>query len=1325
MSKNLRHFLFYTFSIFIVLTTINSGFSQDKYWVNGTGDWNDINHWSEISGGNSGASIPTETDNVIFDNNSFTSNDQTVLIRKSVICKDFNWSVTNFQPTLKSKSFLFKTNTKAELQVYGSLIVNESINNEFFGDIILKSSGKSILQSDSQLEADIIIDAKKGEYGLAKDFITEGDIYLKSGTFNTNDYNIETNAFVGSGSEERKIILHSSEITTSVWDFEQYDNLDYSIGDYKIIYIDKKIDIKAGIMPVTSKKDGTKGFLNWEDIVVNSPKCNAGNDGSITVSVKDGSPNYIYTLHDGPTTSDPIFKTVTIPDTVYTFIDLEAKTYRVVVEDNNGLGGHLENPVVVTEPDELDAGSVTVKTPLTCYDGNDAELEANPLGGTEPYTYQWLRSKDGTLTNWDTLSSASSNSKILSDDVKRGIYRALINDANGCGDPLGLESNFAFQKPPLSSSEIPDPIDGGSIGSDQFACYNGDPVAFTNIISASGGSGIRIYDWEYQSNCAGGWTLLGVDSETYDIPAGITETRCYRRSATNLCGTVYSDTVTITVYAQLDGGTIGSDQTICYNTSPAGFTDDVSPSGGTGLTYQWEIKVGAGAWTPILGATGLTYTELGLLTETTMYRRVSTSGSGCGSINSNEITITLYGQMDGGSISNNQTICYGGDPASFNDDVSPSGGNGAWTYDWEYQTNCVGVWTSLGVNNLIYDIPNGLTETRCYRRVASNDCDPVYSNEITVTVYGQLDGGTIGSDETICYNTSPAGFTDDVSPSGGTGLTYQWEIKVGAGAWTPILGATGLTYTELGLLTETTMYRRVTTSGGGCGSINSNEITITVYGQLDGGTIGSDETICYNTSPAGFTDDVSPSGGTGLSYQWEIKVGAGAWTPILGATGLTYTELGLLTETTMYRRVSTSGSGCGSINSNEITITVYGQLDGGTIGSDETICYNSSPAEFTDDVSPSGGTGLSYQWEIKVGAGAWTPILGATGLTYTELGLLTETTMYRRVSTSGSGCGSINSNEITVTVLSELLVAIGKPTPFLIDSTSTHIDVYVDINHNWIDLLGVYLVSPLDSVVELKPECPGGVPGLWEDSVTNKFYNDPLDSAATLSAMDGCNPISGRFKFSGEWKKKLHGQDPANGSWRIRIIDYVNWGGVAGYLEEATITFSDTNAVGVFESVLYSDSTIHTLINKNTGANPTITDFALPITGLTTSCFGICDAKAVATASGGQPPYNPNDFKWSTSLDFSSSFATGDTVVLCVGKYYVQVTDSHGCTAIDSVSVGEPPEIYIIDDTVAHNICNGYADGKVMLEFAGGRGALKYTYDGSIYHSSGDRKSVV
>ena len=101
MSKNFRHRIYSFLTIIIVSLLANNVIAQNRYWVNGSGLWKDTNHWSEVSGGEMGASIPTVENNVIFDNNSFTADNQTVLIKESVVCKDFIWNLENVKPTIK------------------------------------------------------------------------------------------------------------------------------------------------------------------------------------------------------------------------------------------------------------------------------------------------------------------------------------------------------------------------------------------------------------------------------------------------------------------------------------------------------------------------------------------------------------------------------------------------------------------------------------------------------------------------------------------------------------------------------------------------------------------------------------------------------------------------------------------------------------------------------------------------------------------------------------------------------------------------------------------------------------------------------------------------------------------------------------------------------------------------------------------------------------------------------------------------------------------------------------------------------------------------
>jgi hypothetical protein len=59
----------------------------DRYWVGGSGSWNSTTKWSTTSGGASGASVPTSSDNAIFDANSGTAH-FIVTVTDNATCAD-------------------------------------------------------------------------------------------------------------------------------------------------------------------------------------------------------------------------------------------------------------------------------------------------------------------------------------------------------------------------------------------------------------------------------------------------------------------------------------------------------------------------------------------------------------------------------------------------------------------------------------------------------------------------------------------------------------------------------------------------------------------------------------------------------------------------------------------------------------------------------------------------------------------------------------------------------------------------------------------------------------------------------------------------------------------------------------------------------------------------------------------------------------------------------------------------------------------------------------------------------------------------------------
>ena len=854
----------------------------------------------------------------------------------------------------------------------------------------------------------------------------------------------------------------------------------------------------------------------------NSPVCY---NGTINLtSGPDGMVSYSWTS----TSTTPFTSTLQNPS-ITNATPNNSGNYTVTVTDGNSCVNNATTIVLVYNDNN---GGVIASDQSICYNGDPAAFTntTSPSGGDNSWTYSW-ESKVGAGA-WTAISGAN----------------AITYDA-----PLGLTQTTQYRRAATNGCAtvysntitvtVYSAMDGGTIAADQSICYNGNPAAFTNTLSPSGGNGAWTYSWESKVGIGTWTTISGATAITYDAPAGLTQTTDYRRLATNSCGTVYSNTVTVTVYTAQDAGVIAADQSICYNGDPAAFTSTTDPSGGNGAwTYSWESKVGAGAWTAIAGTNVLAYDVPAGLTQTTLYRRAATNA--CGTVYSNSITVTVYAALNGGTISGDQSLCYNSDPANITSTTGPSGGNGAWTYSWESQTNCSGAWTAIaGANGLTYDPPANQTTTLCYRRASTNSCGTIYSNTVTITIYANIDGGVIASDQTVCSGGDPLAFTNTTSPSGGNGAwTYAWESKVGAGAWTAISGATALTYNVPAGITQTTQYRRGATNS--CGTGYSNTITVTVSNAVDGGTIGTDKLICYNGDPAAFTDVVSPSGGSGAwTYAWESKVGAGAWTAIAGANAITYDVPAGLTQTTQYHRISTNA--CGSGTSNAITVTVYADVSGGTIAASQNVCYNGDPAAFTSTLDPSGGNGTwTYSWESRIGAGAWTAISGANALTYDVSSGITQTTDYRRVATGF--CGTVNSNVVTLTVYSVLdggVIAVDQSVcnggdPVAFTSTTAPSGGNGAFTYSWESKFGAGAWTPISGATAITYDVSSGITQttLYRRAATNlcgTLYSNTLTITVYAALSGGSISANQTICYNGDPDVFTNTTSPSggNGTW--------------------------------------------------------------------------------------------------------------------------------------------------------------------------------------------------
>ncbi|MBK7629129.1 MAG: hypothetical protein IPJ16_18360 [Bacteroidales bacterium] len=148
-----------------------------------------------------------------------------------------------------------------------------------------------------------------------------------------------------------------------------------------------------------------------------------------------------------------------------------------------------------------------------------------------------------------------------------------------------------------------------------------------------------LYQWYSSPDNSTDCCLGSSTSQNYQPPA-LTSKTYYRKAIINSCNTVYTNTITIDVRTDLSTGSIGSNQTICYNEIPAIIATLSNPSGASNsFTYAWESSLDNSTFNAIPGATLVSYQSTAL-TQTTYFRK-KVIDANCSYKYTNTVTVTI------------------------------------------------------------------------------------------------------------------------------------------------------------------------------------------------------------------------------------------------------------------------------------------------------------------------------------------------------------------------------------------------------------------------------------------------------------------------------------------------------------------------------------------------------------------------------------------------------------------------------------------------------------------------------------------------------------
>jgi gliding motility-associated-like protein len=1259
--------LIYALISFVLLSVAQ----ENRYWVNGSGKWQDKSHWALTSGGLGGADIPTEKENVFVDANSGLTVKDVIYIKQLIKTKDF---------TLSSP---VRIKGKRNIIIEGSVKVSDKVQlRKFKGDFVFASSKKQSIDIPVKLNSNIVFNGKNGTWNFESDINTKRDIILEKGTVNTNDKTVKALAFSTIGSKPRGLNLGKSEIIVENWNFAESKNLEFDATKSNIqITNDFQENFKTkGLVYNSIGQSSGKAapsYTMWATpqdplcpINAPDPLNPAKRYGSITITFSDAATYYVKLLNgttgiETQKSGNPVI-----------FNTLEPADYLISSTLNNDYSGPYKFAIntINDRPDEMTA-TIYLLTHADCY-GDPIGLTVTPGGGTLPYDdaiFSWL----GGLPP----GFSASGKNIVAPNQQ--IYSATIYDANHCEftapdnytyylgngwndyetGPKIIKVNNLSPKDdcstPGNTGEIE--VKGVTGGTPDITNPNLDVTGYGYYITSTGtppsGAGDYQKDSIFTGLAVGTYDLYVIDSKGCELS-----------------------------YGSINIGTQNEPIITLSNSSAIICADSDYNFSGNNVNYEDYIE-----WST--SGTG-TFSSISDLNPTYFPSDADTTA---GSV---ILTMEAFGLESCSSATENFTLTM--EPVAKANAGGPATICSDETYDFatiSSASNAASLaWTTSGDGS--FDVPSALEPvytpgtndklglspiTLTLIAEGNATCDDAVATMILTiepapTAYAGINGG-VCSDETYVLSGATATNSSSVvwtSTGDGTFDTSTSDVN-----------ATYLPGTNDKLGATVTL--KITTTGTApCGVVFSEmDLIISPAPIADAGgpaTICSDDTYDFATIS---------SASNAASLAWTTS-GDGSF-DVPSALEPVYTpgtndKLGLspITLTLIAEGNATCDD---AISSMDLNIVVKPEP---YAGFDTTICSYGSYKVVDAMVNASTTT---YSWNTIGGDGIFTP-LNTTDVIDPEYTPGTNDLLAGFVdlvlTANNATCGNF-SDIARVNIPSELIASVGAPSPFNIANT-TDIKVAIWAEHEQIIQLEFYLVAPDGTKTKLYNHfTDAGAPCL---PIITQTFDTLVFSSLSSNPLDFCNfefspVINGTFDITGDWSD-FYGKDPAQGGWAIEVVD--NFNNSEGNLNRVQFSFTDVNiSTGFSETITYDSKELvpaFPIVDNDT------TIYYVPI-GLRASCFNTCDAEGVVSVLGGVQPYK--NYEWLDDQD--NVLLTGATATtfdeLCgtvSGKLYrVVVTDSIGCIDTASVYVFAPDTIKFEMDSL-NLTCNGDSSGMVEVD---------------------------
>ncbi|MBN8701568.1 MAG: gliding motility-associated C-terminal domain-containing protein [Bacteroidetes bacterium] len=1251
-------------TIFVLVSIVNKGISENLFWIGGSGNWNDTKHWSLSSGGVSAAMFPTNSDNVIFDKKSTTTQgDFVVTINTDAVCNDITIKEEASGLTLKGGSSV-KLSVLGAFQSYASTVTNDfsgtiSLNKAklksftskgfvFGAKTIFEGGGLNPLapvvtvtvtnatcKSSCNGTATAIVSGGSGSYAYTwqgTGQVAATATGLCAGTYIvtvTDLVSSETGIGVGSISEPSAIVVpffSNTHVTCNgLCNGSSTPVLGGGTPGYTFVWSPggQTGSTATGLcaatytLLVTDANTCTSTFTTTitqpNTLVANGNtkniSCNGVCTGSVGVAPTGGTTPYTYSWSTGLTST-----------TVNGLTALCANTYSVVVRDSKGCTASYSG--TVSEPSVLSVG--TSSTNVSCGGLCDGVANANGVGGTLPYTYAW--SNSGAVASVSGLCAAA--------------YTVTVTDGGSCTKTATVTIT---QPLTLTVSPTQTPVTC-------FNLCNGAAAA-----GASGGTSPYSYVWSNTQTDASATALC---ANTYTVVV----------TDFNLCTT----TGTITVTQPNVLGVTTTSANVACNAVCTGSASATGSGGTLPYTYAWSNAATSAA--------------IGSLCASN-YTITVTDGNSC------SVTSTLSISEPtalSGNPSSVSTSCSGACDGSAS--IAPSGGTTPYTYAWSNSAVTSGINNVCAANYTV--VVTDASSCSITRTV--NVIEPNTLNLSIATNTASCNAGCNG--------------TAAVTVLGGTApYTYAWSNA-----------ATGNSVT--GLCAGT--YTVVVTDAGLCSKTETVSIAQPV---AISSTLTSTDVLCFSQANGEIDAEIS-GGTTPYNYSWspggqttQDLTGLTAGTYTLSITDgnlcpytetVTVSQPNVLSINPSITNVTCSGDCDGTATANALGGTTpysYAWSTGDVTASVSDLCAGSYTLSVLDDnncpavqtFSVSQPTVLSAQITGSTPTcalcnGTATGFASGGTAPYNYLWSDGQTTLVATGLCIGSYTFTATDFNLcvataTVDIVQTVNIAINVSAPNISCfgacdgiATATPSGGNAPYTYSWSTnetaatisnlCAGTYTIEVNDSQL-----CFNTATVTLTEPAILAFSSATSSDISCFGADDGDAAVAvtgGTTPYTYAW---LPGGETTSSLTGLSAGTY-------------TIDVRDVNGCTIQQTFIITEPT--QIVSNYTVTTPP-------------NC-SLSDGNVATTPSGGTLPYT---YVWSNAA------TTQNLSNVAAGTYSLTITDGSGCSTSELVNVANitGPTITTFSSNIS---CNGLSDGVVGVTPAGG--AFPYTYSWLVIGNTTD-----